>query len=161
MNSGICGTRYDTNRMATQLGYKFKWNQNYDNIKKLHSEYTKAIRDMHYSDKPFSWIHEKGICMEFEYKGYKMVLLDNPRAIREEGDIMKHCVASYTNVVADKKYLVFSVQKMVFCTSTVGYKLQNDMWIIHQHYGKCNKRVTDDDEISIIVKRMFNELNKD
>ena len=52
--------------------------------------------------------------MELEYKGYKIVLLDNPRAIREEGDIMKHCVASYTTVVADGKYLVFSVQKMVF-----------------------------------------------
>ena len=73
---------------------------------------------------------------------------------------MKHCVASYTNAVADKKYLVFSVQKDGVRTSTAGYTRQNDMWIIHQHYGKCNKRVTDDDEISI-VKRMFNELNKD
>ena len=153
-------TLYDTNRMATQLGYKFKWNQCYDDIKKLHSEYAKAIRDMQYSDKPFSWIHEKGICMELEYKGYKIVLLDNPRAIREEGDIMKHCVASYTTVVADGKYLVFSVQKDGVRTSTVGYTRQNNMWIIHQHYGKCNQRVTDDDEISI-VKRMFNELNKD
>lgn len=151
-------TLYDTNRMATQLGYKFKWNQNYDDIKKLHSEYTKAIRDMQYGDKPFNWIHEKGICMEFEYKGYKIVLLDNPRAIREEGDIMKHCVASYTSAVAEGRYLVFSVQKDGVHTSTVGYTLQNDMWIIHQHYGKCNKRVTDDDETTI-AQRMFNLLN--
>lgn len=65
---------------------------------------------------------------------------------------------NFFSKVADKKYLVFSVQKDGVHTSTVGYTLQNDMWIIHQHYGKCNKRVTDDDEITI-AQRMFNLLN--
>ena len=148
----------DTKQMAEQLGYKFKLNMDYVSLKQLHDKYAKAIRDRQYSSEPFDWL--KDIPKQLNEGDYSIVLLDNPRSIREEGDIMKHCVASYTNVVADKKYLVFSVQKDGVRTSTVGYTRQNDMWIIHQHYGKCNKRVTDDDEISI-VKRMFNELNKD
>ena len=68
-------TLYDTNRMATQLGYKFKWNQCYDDIKKLHSEYTKAIRDMQYSDKPFNWIHEKVFVLDLNTKGTRLCCL--------------------------------------------------------------------------------------
>ena len=147
----------DTKQMAEQLGYKFKLNMDYVSLKQLHDKYAKAIRDRQYSSEPFDWL--KDIPKQLNEGDYSIVLLDNPRSIREEGDVMKHCVASYINLVARKEYLVYSVMKNGEKVSTVGYYKQNDVWRIQQQYGKYNSRIQDYAE-KFIALEMLNEINE-
>ena len=72
---------------------------------------------------------------------------------------MKHCVASYINLVARKEYLVYSVMKNGEKVSTVGYYKQNDVWRIQQQYGKYNSRIQDYAE-KFIALEMLNEINE-
>lgn len=147
----------DTKQMAEQLGYEFKLNMDYASLKQLHDKYAEAIRDRQYSSEPFDWL--KDIPKQLNEGDYSIVLLDNPRSIREEGDVMKHCVASYINLVARKEYLVYSVMKNGEKVSTVGYYKTNDGWEIQQQYGKCNSRVQDYAE-KFIALEMLNEINE-
>lgn len=146
----------DTKQMSEQLGYKFKLNMDYDSLKQLHDKYAKAIRGRQYSSEPFEWIDN--VPKQHVRGDYSIVLLDNPRSIREEGDVMKHCVASYINLVARKEYLVYSVMKNGEKVSTVGYYKTNDGWEIQQQYGKCNSRVQDDAE-KFIALEMLVKIN--
>lgn len=146
----------NTKQMAEQLGYKFNLNMNYDSLKQLHDKYAKAIRDRQYSSEPFDWL--KDIPKQLNEGDYSIVLLDNPRSIREEGDVMKHCVASYINLVVRKEYLVYSVMKNGERVSTVGYYKRNDVWEIQQQYGKCNSRIQDDEE-KFIALEMLVKIN--
>lgn len=146
----------DTKQMAEQLGYKFNLNMNYDSLKQLHDKYAKAIRDRQYSSEPFDWL--KDIPKQLNEGDYSIVLLDNPRSIREEGDVMKHCVASYINLVVRKEYLVYSVMKNGERVSTVGYYKRNDVWEIQQQYGKCNSRIQDEEE-KFIALEMLVKIN--
>ena len=98
-------------------------------------------------------------CKQHTQGDYSIVLLDNPKAIREEGDAMKHCVASYVYLVARKEYLVYSVMKNGEKVSTVGYYKTNDGWEIQQQYGKCNSIIQDDAE-KFIALEMLNKLMK-
>ena len=147
----------DTKQMAEQLGYKFNLNMDYVSLKQLHYKYAKSIRDRQYSSEPFDWL--KDIPKQLNEGDYSIALLGNPRSIREEGDVMKHCVASYINLVARKEYLVYSVMKNGEKVSTVGYYKTNDGWEIQQQYGKCNSRVQDDAE-KFIALEMLNAINK-
>lgn len=147
----------DTKQMAGQLGYEFKLNMDYASLKQLHDKYAEAIRDRQYSSEPFDWL--KDIPKQLNEGDYSIVLLDNPRSIREEGDVMKHCVASYINLVYRKEYLVYSVMKNGERVSTVGYYKTNDGWEIQQQYGKYNSRVQDDAE-KFIALEMLDEINE-
>lgn len=154
--TGIYNCVKDTKQMAEQLGYKFNLNMDYDSLKQLHDKYAKAIRDRQYSSAPFDWL--KDIPKQLNEGDYSIVLLDNPRSIREEGDVMKHCVASYIYLVARKEYLVYSVMKNGEKVSTVGYYKTNNGWEIQQQYGKCNSIVQDYAE-KFIAYEMLNEIN--
>ena len=147
----------DTKRMAEQLGYRFDLNMDYDSLKQLHDKYAKAIRDRQYSSEPFEWL--SSIPKQHTQGDYSIVLLDNPKAIREEGDAMKHCVASYVYLVARKEYLVYSIMKNGERVSTVGYCRQRGEWEIQQQYGKCNSIIQDDAE-KFIALEMLNKLMK-
>ena len=147
----------DTKLMASQLGYKFTLDMDHEALKNLHDKYAKAIRDKQYSSEPFEWL--VNIPKQHIQGDYLITLLDNPKVIREEGDVMKHCVASYINLVHEKEYLVYSVMKNGEKVSTVGYYKTNDGWEIQRQYGKCNSRIQDDAE-KFIALEMLNKINE-
>lgn len=149
----------DTKQMAGQLGYVFKHDIPYEEISKLHDKYLQAIREKRYSKEQFSWLSENNIYAYHEQGEYSATLLDSPLGIKEEGDSMRHCVASYIPNVANGGYLVYSVRKNNEQTSTIGYIKTENEWKIHQHYGKCNRVITELMEI-LVAKAVEWELNK-
>lgn len=149
----------DTKQMAGQLGYTFKHDMPYEEISKLHDKYVQAIREKRYSNERFNWLSENNIYSHHEQGEYSATLLDSPLGIKEEGDFMRHCVASYIPNVANGGYLVYSVRKNSDQTSTIGYIKTENGWKIHQHYGKCNSVIKELMEI-LVAKAVEMELNK-
>lgn len=138
----------DTKRMSEQLGKGFSAKWSADKMKSKHEEYTKLVLLKKYSPEPFN--HLKG----FEVSGvangkYIAELCASPLAIREEGESMHHCVGGYSDYVAQNKYLVYSVKKEGKRSSTLGIWIEEGKYRFSQHYGACNARLTDQEEIEL------------
>tara|TARA_Y100001963_G_scaffold34148_1_gene47359 strand:- start:4463 stop:5908 length:1446 start_codon:yes stop_codon:yes gene_type:complete len=123
-----------------------------------------------YSKTPFEWMN--GMHKTFNTdKGYSAEILDNAFSIRTEGDVMKHCVGSYSDRVKDKRYMVISIKdKEGKNYSTLGcykeYKTlrikcknksvfrglggsaemdeSTERLVFNQHYRHCNQSVQDE-----------------
>lgn len=149
----------DTKRMAVQLGKKFNHNWTPDKLNEKHEEFVHAIMLKRYSPKP----HEHLVNFKHkvvEHHGFVAELLQSPLAIREEGEAMHHCVGGYAEMVAEDKYLVYSIKKDGQRSSTLGIWKQNGKYEFNQQYGVCNRYVTDEFEKSI-GKMIVEKLNEE
>lgn len=163
----------DTKLLANQLEQPFdpKWSPR--KMHEKHEEYTQLINARRYSSDKIDWL--KDILPCFEYEGYVATLLDNRKAIADEGTTMRHCVGGYAESVACGRYLVYSITKDGERSSTLGVyaskgaevllisgdkgKMEKAKFSFNQHYGRFNSPITDKHEKEIgelIVK----ELNK-
>ena len=102
----------DTKHMYGQLEktvpkQSSKWTL--DKWEEKHEWCIEQINLKKYSKTPFEWMN--GMHKTFNTdKGYSAEILDNAFSIRTEGDIMKHCVGSYSDRVEDKRYMVVSIK---------------------------------------------------
>jgi len=164
-------TYRDTKRMSTQVGKPFSHSWTPDKLKAKHKEFTKLINLKKYSPEPFPLLSSFKV-KQLEYKGYTATLLDSPFLIRNEGEVMHHCVGGYSEAVAQGRYLVYAVTKDGEKTSTIGINIATVVdpsrlltnikgkYSFRQHYGHCNKHIECPDEKEI-AKRVIKQLNKE
>lgn len=150
----------DTKRMALSLGKTFndKWTP--EKMESKHQEYVRAINALKYSSTPFN--HLKSFPVDNLTHGcFTATLCKSPLLVREEGDAMHHCVGSYADLVAQGKYLVYSIRKGDNRSSTLGIRVDGDKYTFNQHYGHCNAPVNDEDEIklSATILKQLNGLS--
>ncbi|MNF50244.1 hypothetical protein D3C84_315350 [compost metagenome] len=139
---------HDTKRMASSVGRQFSTSWSYEKMQSKHEEFTHLTMLKKYSPKPFEHLEDFKV-NNVESGEYVAELCSSPLSVREEGEAMHHCVGGYTDYVAENKYLVYSVKKDGKRSSTLGIWVEGDNYRFSQHYGPCNARLTDPDEIAI------------
>lgn len=93
-------------------------------------------------------------------KVYKAIPLVRHSELIEEGNRMRHCVASYARYCASNQYAVYSIQIDGKPYSTLGLQKLRNKYIFEQHRAVCNQEVKD--EIAIkLAAAILKELNKD
>lgn len=102
-------------------------------LARMNEEHDKASRNRYrqkYSAKPFApaW--------NFTKDGFTATLLTSPVDIVAEGDSMHHCVGSYAQEAAKRRYLVLRIDGKE--RATAGYTPFGQMWKVDQVYGACN-----------------------
>jgi len=122
------------------------------------------INLMKYSKDIFGWI--KNLHKEFQSDtGFTATILDNAFSIRTEGDIMKHCVGSYSDRSKEGKYLVVSIKDENNKNySTLGCFIQEEEngalgATFNQHYRHCNQWVKDED-VNAFAHWLVLQINK-
>ena len=172
----------DVKHMYGQLGktvpkQSSKWTL--DKWEEKHEWCVEQINLKKYSKTPFEWM--SGMHKTFNTdKGFTATILDNAFSIRTEGDIMKHCVGSYSDRVEDKRYMVVSIKdKEGKNYSTLGcymkYKTLNislggspskpnveespERLVFNQHYRHCNQPVQDED-VKDFATWVITQINK-
>ena len=163
LHKKVIDTIYDTKRMYNTLGkdvpkQHIQWD--YTKWVEQHDYCVEQIRLKNYSKDKFKSVVE----LDKEYLSkcseYKALLLDNAFDIKTEGDIMHHCVGSYSTDVKEGHYLVFSIlDKEGKRSSTLGISLRGGIWSFNQHYGHCNARVENEKEIQF-AKDITKSINK-
>lgn len=156
----------DTKRLAEQLDKPFNHLWSPRRMKEEHDKYSKELTARKFSSKPLQ-ILEGVPTKEFEYEGYKATLLKSRALIAEEGQCMNHCVASYTDSVAQSRYLVYSITKDGERSSTLGISIKkgwmNDenkrYYMFNQHYRRFDHPVENEHEKEI-GQLIIKELNK-
>lgn len=178
-NRYYCNMYNDTKRMAKKLGASFSDKWDFNKMESKHNEYTDLVNKGKYSTDRFPILTKTQVKTSFEYRGYEATLLDNPKDILNEGTIMKHCVGSYSDMVAEGKYLVYSITKDGKRSSTLGIHVNNNIvlntnvkvvggiatsekpvYSYSQHYKPCNQRVICKDEQRLAVD-LIKELNNE
>lgn len=101
----------DTYRMALRLGECFNDRWSLRRMLEEHDRLSKAITKGKYSDNPFDLYERVGdFCVK--HQGWAAVWLKSPYEIAEEGNAMRHCVASYIPDACEGRYLVFSIRNV-------------------------------------------------
>lgn len=151
----------DTERMASQLGKKFCSSWTPEKMKEKHEDFTRLVMLKKYSPEPFEHLKEFSV-NNIRINDVVAELCNSPLAVREEGEVMHHCVGSYADYVARNEYLVYSIKKNGVRSSTLGVWVEDGKYRFSQHYGYCNKRVEDAEEIEVVslVMEQLNKLNK-
>ena len=176
---GRSGMARDTEAMANRLGEKFSLAWSKDKMLRKHDEYsleTQRRREAEILertasyDKQWESIAEYLPCEFVELNGYVASLIKTPLQLHREGEVMRHCVGSYSSSIRDGEYLVYSITdssgKRV---STLGLLLPNDQadaprrCIIDQHYGKYNSEVAEESALQLadLVVTSLNKLLND
>lgn len=154
----------DTQRMAVQLNIPFNPKWSMGKMIEKHEDFTHRINIGRYSPEKLKSVSKVKV-KDLEYDGYRVTLLQSPLEIRTEGQVMKHCVGSYSSAVSEGNYLIYSITKEGVRSSTLGISINNTKddrknYSFSQHYKHCNGRVTCEIEKSLGGK-VINLLNKD
>lgn len=153
------GIYWDTKSMSKQVGKQFNPSWDYRKMHHKHEDFTRLINLKKYSTKPYEALKDIKV-EDLSSDNYKATLLKSPFEVRTEGEVMKHCVGSYSDSVEKGSYLVYSITKGGKRSSTLGVKIstsQSDNCLtpssvpkveekvttyqFDQHYKQCNKRV--------------------
>lgn len=86
-------------------------------------------------------------------------LITSSDDLYQEGKTMHHCVSCYHSSVVGGDYCVYSICKQDKRYSTVGYRKQNDVWRMDQHYMACNKQV-EDIHATTLAEAIAHEMNR-
>lgn len=109
--------------------YPQNWLTSFRRTKRNYDDIRKKI-----DEEKFQFEVRKQQDLEFEDKKYSMVLPDTPNDIRQEGAILKHCVASYVDRVASgKTCIIFCREKANMEEPLVTVEVKNGN--ITQAYG--------------------------
>lgn len=152
----------DSKRMAEQLGRKIpKGNSSwsFDQWKDYHEKVTELVNLKKYSRDTFKWT--KPYTQSFKSENYSASILNNAFDIKMEGEVMKHCVASYSGRSNEGKYMVVSVlDSSGERHSTLGLYVNEKGITYNQHYKNCNASVQED-EVKEFAKTIVKTLNKE
>lgn len=131
----------DTIRMAKRLGREVNLDWSVRKWKEKHEEFTRKILEEQYSDKTFPCLEEVPEELKsISYGGVSASLLDNALSLKQESNVMRHCVGSYVDNVASGDYLVYHLKMGDEHHTTLGLHKYHDQWRVHQHYGVCNSK---------------------
>ena len=104
----------DTFNMARDLNIRLRVNKlkTSDDVRNVHDELVKILnrnRDIlnKFKDDPFIVFKSP----DKSYKGFKFIQLLNAEELRDEGNTMHHCIASYAKRCMNGTSIVFSMQK--------------------------------------------------
>lgn len=126
----------DTERMARQLGEEVNHSWGYNRWVREHERMVQPINRAKYSDEPFC----SSLC--WEEQGYTFTRLISPLEVRTEGDMMSHCVGSYSSYCQMGKYSVFKVEGEGE-RATLGCSIdQEGLLSFSQMYGRFNSQVS-------------------
>lgn len=134
----------DTRDMAGQLSQPFNPEWSVKRMQEQHDKYVEMVNARKYSKD--EWKSVQGLPDKIEYDGYAAHLVKSPYELHQEGDAMRHCVASYAQRIDKGEYLVYSLRDSEGDrVSTLGLHKQpvgdEEVWLTQQHYGKFNRRV--------------------
>lgn len=102
----------------------------------------------------------------WEHDEVRVNLLTTFDSVKNEGDLMHHCVGSYAMRVANGDYLVLHIECGSY-KSTCGLERIEDGWRFGQHYGVCNDPNVPEshrkaaDEAMKSLNKMEKELNEE
>ena len=134
-------------------------------LKNKHDEYMSIYEEGRFSKEPFSCVEKLQGKEVFNSKGVEAKLIKSAYDLNVEGREMKHCVSSYSDLVREGQYIVYSIISKEQ-RSTLGIRVTAD-WgapddkLLHykdQIYGICNSQVTCKDTRNM-VELILSELN--
>ena len=98
---------------------------------------------------------------DFSFGDYNAVKIKDYYSLVDEGNAMRHCVASYSYEMNEGDYIVYSIiDSKGKRLSTLGINFDsNDDCVVHQHYGKCNTQVTNKDVLKL-ADLLLIEMNR-
>lgn len=152
----------DSKRMTEQLGRKMpkgssSWS--YNQWKEYHEKVTELVNLKKYSRDVFPWI--KPYTQNFKSEKYTAEILNNAFDIKMEGEVMKHCVASYSGQASKGDYMVVSLKDVDNERySTLGLYVRNGKITFNQHYKHCNARVDCEGAVKF-AESIVKTLNKE
>jgi hypothetical protein len=154
----------DTKLMANQLGLVVDARWTPRRLKEEHDRMFAELNAKRYPKTPFE-VTKNIRVKELKVGEYTAHILESAFDIAEEGNAMGHCVAGYSRLVSEGRYLVYSIKKGDERSSTLGVTIKDweadkkPYYMKNQHYGKYNRRVTDEVEASI-PNKILDLLNK-
>lgn len=156
----------DTRQMSQQLGEKYSNNWSLSRMQQQHDKYTNLINERKYSKDKIPWLEKLPQTITSDEGSYTATLLTSAYEVHQEGTQMNHCVGSYTGMVVDGNYLVYSIKdKDGKGSSTLGIRYaksadeRSGTATFNQHYKSHNRCVEDKEEI-LLAEKTLNEINK-
>ena len=175
----------DTKRMSGMLNLPFNPEWSEKTLKNKHDEYMSIYEEGRFSKEPFSCVEKLQGKETFNSKGVVAKLIKSAYDLNVEGREMKHCVSSYSNLVGEGQYIVYSIISKEQ-RSTLGIRVTTNLGIPEvkvlspkdqrsteeievttrwnvlyskdQIYGSCNSQVTCKDTLDM-VELILSELN--
>jgi len=150
--------------MATQLGIRIRPNKlkNGDDVRILHDRLSNIIRRDRITIKKYrNSIFDEFKSPDKKYDGFEFIQMRTAQDLIEEGTIMKHCVASYTNKCAESRSIIFSMRKDGKGYVTI--ELSPTNYEVVQQYTIQDHTVTNQEVLGIIDRwnKDCLELHKD
>jgi len=142
---------YDIYVMADQLGVRIRPNRLKTSIeiRNIHDKLSDIIRrDRSIMRKYKNLVFEEFTSPEKEYDGFKFIQMRTAQDLVDEGTVMKHCVASYTDRCAEGRSIIFSMRKND--KSYVTTELDPRNYTITQQYTLHDITVTSQKVLDII-----------
>ena len=146
----------DTYRLCNRFGITFNplWSE-----KRMEQEHNKLLKlDLKTKIKNIDLKYNLRKNIVMKYKDFTATPVTSPLELHELGIQQHHCVFSYNDRIVAGRYMVYKVEKDSNVISTIGITVNQDRFILHQHYGFANKPVTDDE--AVLAQMLIEQLNR-
>ena len=149
----------DMVRMADMAGIPLRVNPNWS-LRRLEEEHkivTRKLQSAAYPDTPIGWLQGLEIRSKIDGENTVIRVLKSQLDVAVEGSTMHHCVAYKAKSVANKTYLVLHLEYGDGQIATAGFIVSSESVMVEdyistrysvrleQHYGICNKIISDKD----------------
>lgn len=143
----------DTKRLCSAFGLPFKVRS----VKKMREQHDKLayqsrllrrkelIKHISAVNEMMEWLtpYDIALCQQFSGEtknNWQVTLIRDYERLLDEGDQMDHCVADYQELICEQTYMAISIVNEPH-RSTLGLILENDQFVVDQHYHFDNQLV--------------------